>query len=107
MPRRRRQAQPDSVWLRTRPGIPHPFLDAGQCGLRTKPDPEERELALAKAKLGWAVRLGAKEPPERAARIHRENLNFVPILHGIDVLHVRDRQYALGACLVGVSGAAP
>lgn len=28
------------------------FLDAGQRGLRTKADPEERELTLAKAKLG-------------------------------------------------------
>jgi transposase len=28
------------------------FLEAGQRGLRTKADPEERELTLAKAKLG-------------------------------------------------------
>jgi hypothetical protein len=28
------------------------FLEAGQRGLRTKQDPEERELTLAKAKLG-------------------------------------------------------
>ena len=28
------------------------FLDGGQRGLRTKADPEERELPLAKAKLG-------------------------------------------------------
>jgi transposase len=28
------------------------FLDAGQRGLRTRADPEERELTLAKAKLG-------------------------------------------------------
>jgi hypothetical protein len=28
------------------------FLEGGQRGLRTKADPEERELALAKAKLG-------------------------------------------------------
>ena len=28
------------------------FLDGGQRGLRTKADPEERELTLAKAKLG-------------------------------------------------------
>ena len=28
------------------------FMDAGQRGLRTRQDPEERELTLAKAKLG-------------------------------------------------------
>jgi hypothetical protein len=49
----------------TRPSLPRPqvpaqdleswqrrFLDAGQRGLRTRADPEERELTLAKAKLG-------------------------------------------------------
>ncbi len=34
----------------------HQFLEAGQRGLKTKLDPEDRELTLAKAKLGESMK---------------------------------------------------